>query len=242
MPLFYSWPSKGNANDYSHDTNNADQSVAYLKTFLGDLAARGVFEFITLVAHSMGNRALTREFVELASDLPNEQLALFNEFIPAAPDIDADVFRTDIAPALAAAGSPVTLYASAKDLAMVASRHLGGAPRAGDTRQGVVVVKGVETIDATKADAAFGDSGMVMLPTTRRSCMTSTISSCRGSEPHSVAIWNRWPLTGAFTGASNDDLAGPAIIRQLVGARRKRATDRVEAGRQMPLASRIPHP
>jgi len=159
VPLFYSWPSKGNANDYSYDTNNADQSVAYLKTFLGDLAASGNFESITLIAHSMGNRALTRAFMELASDLPNERLALFNELILAAPDIDADVFRNDIAPALAAAGSPVTLYASAKDLAMVASRQLGGAPRAGDTHQGVVVVKGVETIDATKADTSFWGFG-----------------------------------------------------------------------------------
>jgi len=159
VPLFYSWPSKGNADDYSLDTNNADQSVAYLKTFLRDLAACGSFDSITLVAHSMGNRALTRAFMELASDLPNEQLALFNELILAAPDIDADVFRSDIAPALAAAGPPVTLYASANDLAMVASQRLGGAPRAGDTRQGVVVVKGVETIDATKADTNFWGFG-----------------------------------------------------------------------------------
>ena len=42
---------------------------------------------------------------------------------------------------------------------MVASERLGGAPRAGDTRRGVVVVKGVETIDATKADAAFWGLG-----------------------------------------------------------------------------------
>lgn len=159
VPLFYSWPSRGNANDYSYDTNNADQSVSYLKAFLGDLAASGSFDSITLVAHSMGNRALTRAFMELASDLPNEQLALFTELILAAPDIDADVFRTDIAPALAATGSPVTLYASAKDLAMVASQKFGGAPRAGDTRHGVVVVKGVETIDATKADANFWGLG-----------------------------------------------------------------------------------
>jgi esterase/lipase superfamily enzyme len=159
VPLFYSWPSKGNANDYSCDTNNADQSVAYLRTFLGELAACGSFESITLVAHSMGNRALTRAFMELASSVPNEQIAVFNELILAAPDIDADVFRNDIAPALAAAGPPVTLYASSKDLAMVASQQLGGAPRAGDTRQGVVVVKGVETIDATKADTSFWGLG-----------------------------------------------------------------------------------
>jgi esterase/lipase superfamily enzyme len=159
VALFYSWPSKANPKDYAYDANNADQSVAYLKTFLRELAARGGFDSITLVAHSMGNRALTRAFMELASDLPNGQLAVFDELILAAPDIDADVFRNDIAPALAAAGSPVTLYASSRDLAMVASQQFGGAPRAGDTRQGVVVVEGVETIDATKADTSFWGLG-----------------------------------------------------------------------------------
>jgi esterase/lipase superfamily enzyme len=142
--------AKGNANDYSYDTNNAAQSVAFLKTFLADLAARGSFDSITLVAHGIGNRALTRAFMELASDLPNEQLALFKELILAAPDIDGDVFGNDIAPALAAAGSPVTLYASANDLAMVASRELGGAPRAGDTRQGVVVGLRVAPVSSSR--------------------------------------------------------------------------------------------
>jgi esterase/lipase superfamily enzyme len=152
VPLFYSWPSKGKAQDYSYDSNNADQAVAYLKTFLHDLAAQGAFDSITLVAHSMGSRALTRAFMELADDLPKEQLAVFSEVILAAPDIDADVFRNDIAPALLAAGSPVTLYASANDLAMVASKGFGGAPRAGDARNGVTLITGVETIDATRVD------------------------------------------------------------------------------------------
>jgi hypothetical protein len=53
---------------------------------------------------------------------------------------------------LVAAGSPVTLYASANDLAMVASKGFGGAQRAGDTGKGVIIINGLETIDATKAD------------------------------------------------------------------------------------------
>jgi len=152
VPLFYSWPSKGRMRDYSYDTNNADQAIAYLKTFLSDLATQGRFDSITLVAHSMGSRALTRAFMDLADDLPTDKVALFNELILAAPDIDADVFRTDIAPALVASGSRMTLYASANDLAMVASTGFGGAPRAGDMREGVTIIDGVETIDATKAD------------------------------------------------------------------------------------------
>ena len=152
VPLFYSWPSKAKLTDYSADTNNADQAVGYLKTFLRDLTIRGGFDSITLVAHSMGSRALTRAFMELADELPPNQLAVFSELILAAPDIDADVFRNDIAPVLVAAGSPITLYASANDLAMLASKEFGGAPRAGDTRTGVLIFTGVETIDATKAD------------------------------------------------------------------------------------------
>jgi len=152
VPLFYSWPSKGKVEDYSYDTNNADQAVGYLKAFLRDLAERGGFDSVTLVAHSMGSRALTRAFMELSNELSPRQMAVFSELILAAPDIDADVFRTDIAPVLRAAGSPVTLYASANDLAMLASKKFGGASRLGDARGGVVIVSGVETIDATKAD------------------------------------------------------------------------------------------
>jgi esterase/lipase superfamily enzyme len=150
--LFYSWPSKAKARDYAYDANNADQAVSYLKAFLHDLAERRAFDSVTLVAHSMGGRVLTRAFMELAGELPADEVAVFSELILAAPDIDADVFRTDIAPVLAAAGSPVTLYASANDLAMLASKDFGGAPRAGDARAGVIVVRGVETIDATKVD------------------------------------------------------------------------------------------
>jgi esterase/lipase superfamily enzyme len=152
VPLFYSWPSKGKANDYSYDLNNADQAVAYMKVFLGDLAASGEFDSITLVAHSMGSRALTRAFMELIPNLPGDQVAKFSELILAAPDIDADVFRNDIAPALVAAGKPVTVYASAKDLAMVASKDFGGYPRLGDARNGIVVIRGVESVDATEVD------------------------------------------------------------------------------------------
>ena len=152
VPLFYSWPSKGKASDYSYDQNNADQAVAYMKVFLSDLAASGEFDSITLVAHSMGSRALTRALTELISELPRDQVAKFSELILAAPDIDADVFRNDIAPALAAVGKPVTVYASAKDLAMVASKDFGGYPRLGDARNGIVIVRGVESIDATGVD------------------------------------------------------------------------------------------
>ena len=51
--------------------------------------------------------------------------------------------------------SPVTLYASAQDAALLASDAVHGYRRAGDSRQGVLVVDGIETIDATGLDESF---------------------------------------------------------------------------------------
>jgi esterase/lipase superfamily enzyme len=77
------------------------------------------------------------------------------EVILTAPDIDADVFKRDIAPALAVARRPVTLYASSEDLALTASKKVHGSPRAGDSGQDLVLVSGVETIDATAVDTSL---------------------------------------------------------------------------------------
>jgi len=76
------------------------------------------------------------------------------EIILTAPDIDAEVFRRDIAPGLTQAAS-VTLYASSDDLALVASKKVHKYPRAGDAGSGLVVLKGIETIDATGVDTSF---------------------------------------------------------------------------------------
>jgi esterase/lipase superfamily enzyme len=93
----------------------------------------------------MGNRALTRAVASLLTDKPIIRSRL-KEVILAAPDIDAEVFKRDIVPALTKTDSPVTLYASSEDLALAASKKVHGYPRAGDSGQGLVVVPGIETI------------------------------------------------------------------------------------------------
>ncbi len=149
VPLFYSWPSKASALDYSFDVNNADQAVTYLKSFLRDIAQKQSFDSITLIAHSMGNRALTQAFLELKNELGAEKLKVFKELILAAPDIDADFFRNNIAPRLTSISTGITLYASSKDRALLASKKFNGSPRAGDAGNGLVLYSGIETIDAT---------------------------------------------------------------------------------------------
>ena len=153
-PVFYSWPSQGELQDYLVDETNVEWTQEDLAGFLTDIATRTKAESIYLIAHSMGNRALARAFATIAAERP-ELRGKFKEVILTAPDIDADVFKRDIAPHIAGVGHPVTLYASAADKALIASKKVHGYPRAGDAGDGLILLPGVETIDATQVDTDF---------------------------------------------------------------------------------------
>ena len=154
-PVFYSWPSQGSTTGYTVDEANIEWARLNMKNFLKDYLTRTEADDIYLVAHSMGNRGLTKALIELMNDNP-ELKDKITEVILAAPDIDADVFRRDIAPQMVKKiAKPITLYVSSDDLALIASRKVHGNKRAGDAGKGVVIVKGVETIDASGVDTSF---------------------------------------------------------------------------------------
>jgi len=154
VPLFYSWPSQGRLSGYIVDETNIEWAQAKLTEFLTDFLAQTEAEHVYLLGHSMGNRALTRAAAAVIAARP-DLAARLREIILTAPDIDADVFRRDLVPALAAAGNPVTLYASSNDEAMLVSKKMHGYPRAGDGGAGLVVAAGLETIDASGVDTSF---------------------------------------------------------------------------------------
>lgn len=144
-PIVYSWPSRNALIAYPYDSTAADQTVGQLRTFLSDLAARSGAETIHLIGHSMGNLPLTKAVAAMPS---GALVRPFKHLILTAPDIDAVVFRDQIAPALTRVGPRITLYASSEDSALKAARIFHGARRAGDSRN-VLIVNGVETIDAS---------------------------------------------------------------------------------------------
>jgi esterase/lipase superfamily enzyme len=153
-PIFYSWPSQARVLGYTRDEQNVEWTQPHLENFLQDIIARTEAQNVYLVAHSMGNRALTRAFAQLVTDKP-ELAARVKELILTAPDIDADVFKTQIAPVLVKLGTPVTLYASATDQALAVSREVHGAARAGDAGNGIIILAGMETIDASQVDSSM---------------------------------------------------------------------------------------
>jgi len=154
-PVFYSWPSQGELAKYMFDENNAAWSAANLERFLADFSQKSTADRIYLIAHSMGSRVLTQAYVSLLRNKPNLR-EKFAEVILAAPDLDAEVFRRDLVPAMVGSGCKITLYASSEDIPLKAARELhGGYARAGESGLGLVLADGVETIDATDMRADF---------------------------------------------------------------------------------------
>lgn len=155
VPVFYSWPSHGNATKYTFDEANIKWSQANLEKFLKHFADKSDAQNIFLIAHSMGNRALTRAYISLINNNP-EFKSRFKEIILTAPDIDSEVFKRDIAPKMIEIGNPITLYASSEDVPLKISKAIhGGYPRAGDSGEDIVILPGIESIDSANVKTDF---------------------------------------------------------------------------------------
>jgi len=153
--VLFSWPSQGGLTGYTVDETNAEWAQPHLVQTIKDLLDRTPAKRVYLVAHSMGNRVLTRAYITLAGDRWVDGPNALREMILVAPDIDADLFREDIAPRLAQTGIHVTLYASSGDRALMASRAFHGYARAGESGDGLVIIPGVETVDASHASSGL---------------------------------------------------------------------------------------
>lgn len=155
VPICYSWPSQGTLVGYPIDENNAEWTEEHLREFLIELASQSGAKSINVVAHSMGNRPMTAVMRQISWQMNEQDPPLFDRIVLAAPDVDADRFRRDLAPALALVANQVTLYASSNDQALIASKQVHGYPRAGESGQFVVVVPGVETVDVSGIDLSL---------------------------------------------------------------------------------------
>ncbi|WP_179106824.1 alpha/beta hydrolase [Variovorax sp. KK3] len=164
LPTFFSWPSQNEIEKYTVDEANAEWAEPHLKDFLEKFADNSRASEIFVVAHSMGARPATRALSALLSSRLDLR-PRFREIVLAAPDIDAEVFLRDIAPRITAndeerkrgkrEGPQLTLYVSARDEALAASHKVHGSPRAGDAGPTLVVMAGIDTVDASRIDTDF---------------------------------------------------------------------------------------
>ncbi len=149
VPILYSWPSAGKTFMYVADTAVVRLSGRRLYSFLQDLKERSGADVVHIVAHSMGNRALTDALELLATRHTAEGKTepLFGQIFFAAPDVDAGLFE-EMLGTIRPLAQRMTLYTSQQDWALVASKKLhGDAPRAGQAGDLILTSDVFDTID-----------------------------------------------------------------------------------------------
>lgn len=129
-PVLFSWPSAASYTGYVTDRDAALYSRGELERLLGALARDPRVKRIVLFGHSMGGflsmEAATRLKLQGRRDVM-EKL----QIVLAAPDIDVDVFRSQLRD-LGRMKAPITLLVSKTDRALTISSVIGGErPRIG---------------------------------------------------------------------------------------------------------------
>lgn len=153
-PVFYSWPSSGAYLKYFADETEARNTQTNLKSFLKKYVKKSGSKNIYLIAHSIGARSLTNALKDLVLEDPSIRHK-FKEIVLAAPDIDAGIFKNDIAPKIVTSEPSITVYASDKDKALLLSRQFRNYKRLGDAGDGITMIPGVEMIDASAVETDF---------------------------------------------------------------------------------------
>lgn len=152
VPILYSWPSRGSTIGYIPDAAVVQLSARRLSRFLDQVVAQSGAETVHIVAHSMGNRALTEalELMALRRGQTAADAPAFGQVIFAAPDVDAGLFA-EMLPTLRPLARRLTLYASENDWALVASRRLhGDAPRAGQGGADLLAAPDLDSVDMSE--------------------------------------------------------------------------------------------
>jgi esterase/lipase superfamily enzyme len=132
VPVLFTWPSRGKLLDYVYDRESATYSRDALEAVLQAMVKDPNVGEISVLAHSMGNFVAVEALRQMA--IRNRSLSpKIKDIMLAAPDIDVDVFRREIAEIEASDKSPpITLFVSQDDRALAFSRRLAGdEPRLG---------------------------------------------------------------------------------------------------------------
>jgi esterase/lipase superfamily enzyme len=143
--VLFAWPSRATTALYLADRDSSTYSRDYFEATLRDIAGvRGVKE-INILAHSMGNW-LTIETLRQAKLKGRPDFnGKLGDVILASPDIDNDVFRTQL-DVIGRLKRPITVLVSGDDEALQASAALAG----GQQRAGQVTAKDLQVSDMAK--------------------------------------------------------------------------------------------
>ena len=131
VAVHYSWPSAGQMTAYLYDRDSAQFARDGLADVLAMVAQSDAVS-VTLMAHSMGALVSMEALRQLSLEGRDAAVTRIDPVILASPDIDFDVFRTQLA-ALDPPPEHIALFVSSRDRALSLSTTLrgGGHPRIG---------------------------------------------------------------------------------------------------------------
>jgi esterase/lipase superfamily enzyme len=150
VPVLFTWPSRGQLLQYPYDRESALYSRDFLELNLRAIARDLGTTRIDVLAHSMGTM-LTLEAVRQAAIRGDGSFGgKLRDVILAAPDIDLDVFRTQ----MRQIKRPVTVFVSADDRALDFSRRFAGDKKrlGAISAKDTAIVEELETLGAKIID------------------------------------------------------------------------------------------
>lgn len=145
--VLFSWPSADHIRDYVRDQQAARNAGFHLLRLIRDVIPSAGPVTVHILVHSMGAEVLGKALMLAEEGARPPRLG---QVILAAPDIDVRTFDREILPVLRTRTDAITLYASAHDEALRASRVLNGDWRLGLGGDSLTVRDGMTTIDASR--------------------------------------------------------------------------------------------
>ena len=153
IPVLFTWASRGKATAYIYDTNSATAARDELEHTLRLLLASNADE-VNVLAHSMGNWVTVEAFRQIKISGNLEHANKLGYVFLAAPDIDIDVFKSELR-RFGAKHKPFYVVLSRDDKALWLSGTIaGGVTRVGDDpRVAELAQLGATVIDLTDVQA-----------------------------------------------------------------------------------------
>jgi len=158
VPVLATWPSRGSLLAYGYDRESTNYTRNAVERLFQYLARDPEVKEVSILAHSMGNWLALESLRQMA--IRNDGLpAKFKNVMLAAPDVDVDVFGSQIAD-MGKRRPRFTLFVSRDDRALAVSRRVwGNVSRLGaiDPEQSPykeeLAADGITVVDLTKVKA-----------------------------------------------------------------------------------------
>ncbi|CAN7463112.1 alpha/beta hydrolase [Rhizobium sp. LjRoot254] len=160
-PIAFSWPSQGELAGYVADKDSATYSRDYLVDLMKELTKDRAAGDVTIFGHSMGGWLVVEALRQLKLEGRQDVLVKLNVIL-AAPDIDSDLFRTQMN-VIGKLPHPMVILVSKDDRALEASKILSYST----ARVGRL------DVDDPKVQAAAVEAGIVLIDITQIQSMDS---------------------------------------------------------------------